>query len=110
MRRLYEELTALAELLGRTASLPLSSVSALSPSLAALADAERLPSGWATRSIEELAGAARLFESAAAHATELASKKAEYKKVLDLPFGQAKHLLAPGEEQFNGWTRLFHPS
>lgn len=111
VRQLYEELTALAELLGQSvASLPLSLVSALSPSLAALADAERLPSGWATRSVEELAGAARLFESAAAHATELASKKAEYKKVLDLPFGQAKHLLAPAEEQFNGWTRAFRPS
>ncbi|MCI0628190.1 MAG: DUF3320 domain-containing protein [Acidobacteria bacterium] len=109
--RLHEELAGLTVLFGPGfASLPISTLRALVSVFESLSHTDRLPKEWGSRPLDELTSAATLFESAAAQAKDLASKKGQYDRVLPMQFLEASHLLGPAGEKFNTWLRVLNPS
>jgi very-short-patch-repair endonuclease/DNA polymerase III delta prime subunit len=109
--RLHDELAGLSVLFGPDlVSLPIGTLRTLVSVFESLSHTHRLPKGWGSRPLEELTNGATLFESAAAQAKELASKKAQYDKVLPMQFREAIHLLTPAGEKFTSWLRVFDPA
>jgi len=109
--RLHEDLAGLSVLFGSAlASLPIGTLRALVSVFESLSHTDRLPKEWGSRPLEELTNAATLFELAAAQTKELASKKAQYDKVLPMQFREASHLLAPAGDKFKTWLRVFNPA
>ena len=109
-KQLFVELNGMIELIGPgIITISIKEAQRLASTLERLADTARLPSAWATRSIEDIKASIKLFDIAKKNADEFTSRRAEYSIYLDLPYHEAINKLGLGYDKFKSWTRIMRP-
>ena len=108
-RTLLEHVTRLEPLTGTT-ELSSDTLRALRETLADLSKLARLPSGWASRTRDELHATATVLDHAAVLAQEQAAKLAEHERAWRVSAAEAVRLLEPAESRFVTALRVLQPA